>query len=140
MAFDDHGSWVFMLATSLVWGLTNPLLKRGAEVAHEQQKQRGHHAQGSFRRHLTSLLLNWQYILPQLVNWSGSVFFVMALQYSALSTAVPIVNAMTFVFTEICARFVLRQDSSVNRSMSESLRVYGGITCILIGITITMTS
>ncbi|VEN33677.1 unnamed protein product, partial [Callosobruchus maculatus] len=42
-----------------------------------------------------------QYILPWLVNQSGSVIYFLTLQSTDLTLSVPLANSLTFVFTAV---------------------------------------
>ena len=55
-------------AVALVWGITNPLLKKGS-VGIEKIKRRGKLHQ--LLSELTFLALRWQYAVPFLINQTG---------------------------------------------------------------------
>ncbi|CAG8623535.1 13439_t:CDS:2, partial [Acaulospora colombiana] len=49
------------------------------------------------------LVTRWQFIIPLLLNLSGSVVYYHTLGRADLSLAVPITNSLTFIFTTIAA-------------------------------------
>lgn len=84
----------------LLWGATNPLIKRGSEGIESIKSNK------KFLHILDEiwfLVTRWQYILPFLCNQCGSLLYVYALQDSELSMAVPIANSCTFLFTALMA-------------------------------------
>lgn len=75
----------------LVWGVTNPFVKRGSVVVAQKKAE---------SRYLTSLSSEWtallttpQFLIPQLLNQTASVLFVVLLGGAYITVAVPIVNA-----------------------------------------------
>jgi hypothetical protein len=76
------------LLVGLIWGSTNPLIKRGSLQVEKYQQQ---HPNAGLRAWLRLSL-----ILPWLVNQSGSALFVLLLANAAdISRAVPIANAVS---------------------------------------------
>lgn len=55
---------------------------------------------------LKFLVTRWQYIVPFLLNQSGSLLYFFTLQKTALSVAVPIANSLSFVFTALVAQLL----------------------------------
>ena len=77
---------VLLLAVGAAWGGTNPVLKRGAEISAARRAggARGvgfPSVLGEWDHHLTT----WQYILPWLINLSGSALFLTALSFTGSS-------------------------------------------------------
>jgi drug/metabolite transporter (DMT)-like permease len=88
------------LIVSILWGFTNPFIKLGTNgLEHVQQK----HQKYTKLYELKFLLTRWQYMLPQLLNLSGSLVFYYLLGNSDISRVVPITNALTFVTTFIAS-------------------------------------
>ena len=73
----------------LLWGSTNPLIKRGSVTV---EAKRGDNQQ-SFLGEWRALLTTPSFLLPQLLNQVGSVLFAASLAYSDISVAVPTANA-----------------------------------------------
>lgn len=81
-------SAVASLLVGLIWGSTNPLIKRGSLQVEQYQRQ---HPGCGFWAWLQLGL-----ILPWLINQSGSALFVLLLANAAdISRAVPIANAVS---------------------------------------------
>lgn len=81
----------FCIVVGLMWGCTNPLVKRGSEqVQQKQDKLSNPHALSSLLLHLTTP----SFIIPQLVNLSGSVLFATQLGGAVLSVVVPLTNGI----------------------------------------------
>jgi hypothetical protein len=51
-------------------------------------------------------LSNWRFSVPFLVNQSGSLLYFWLLGSAEISMAVPICNALTFIFTALAARLM----------------------------------
>ncbi len=74
----------------LLWGATNPLIKRGSVLVAEKKA-------GAARRGWLSewgaLLSTPSFLVPQLLNQCGGLLFVVLLGGADISTAVPVANA-----------------------------------------------
>lgn len=121
--------YIQFVMVGLLWGATNPLIKRGSE---------GIDAIKTNTKHLRIideilfLITRWQYMVPFLANQSGSLLYVYALQSSDLSIAVPIANSCTFLFTALMAILLGEQVPNV--------KSFIGIIMIAIGIGICIVS
>jgi hypothetical protein len=105
--------YLLLFATSLIWGITNPILKRNSKLKEEKE---------GFK--LFQIFSNLQFLIPQLVNLSGSVLFFLVLSKigelnikftTEIIIAVPVVNSLTFMVTEMTSIFILgekREDPS----------------------------
>lgn len=69
---------ILLFLSGFIWGVTNPLLKRASNAL-----QSPDNSQGILKR-LWYLLKQWQYLIPQLVNLSGSVIFFIALSRTGM--------------------------------------------------------
>lgn len=70
------GDMLSLLFVAILWGVTNPFLRKGAEGV-ERVK-----VEGSVRRLLYEakfLVSNYRYVVPFLLNQSGSVVFYLTL-------------------------------------------------------------
>jgi hypothetical protein len=76
-----------------IWGITNPLIKRGSENVNVL------HGQNSLIRHLATP----SFILPQLANKFGSALFILLLgqDSSELSRVAPLANGLNLGFTAL---------------------------------------
>ncbi|XP_073408081.1 transmembrane protein 234 isoform X2 [Dendrobates tinctorius] len=92
-----------LLVVSILWGATNPFLRRGAEGV-ELVK-----VEGRVRRLLYEakfLLSNYRYVVPFLLNQSGSLVFYITLASTDLSLAVPVCNSLALVFTMVTGKIL----------------------------------
>ncbi|PIK55974.1 hypothetical protein BSL78_07122 [Apostichopus japonicus] len=92
------GSVFSAVLVALLWGVTNPLMKRGGQGIDKIQRSNFFL---QFLAELKHLFLNWQYLLPFILNQSGSVLFYVTLATSELSLVVPVTNSLTFLFTTV---------------------------------------
>lgn len=123
--------FVSFLAVGFLWGVTNPLIKRGSEGIQNSTKQTNNQLLRTLFE-LKFLLLRWQYMVPFLLNQSGSILYVYALQNSDISLAIPITQACTFLFTALAAICL--------REQIPNKMTFFGIALIFIGINICIYS
>ena len=117
------------LAVALVWGITNPLLKKGS-VGIENIQQRGRLRQLFWE--FTFLALQWQYAVPFVINQSGSVLYYVTIGQADISLAVPITNSLTFLVTSIAGR-MMGEKAPTNVT-------YFGVVLVLIGVSLCIGS
>ncbi|CAH2005536.1 unnamed protein product [Acanthoscelides obtectus] len=89
---------VSLIAVGFCWGGTNPIIRRNSKNI---VKVEASSAIGQFFLDLKYLATNIWYVLPWLVNQSGSVIYFLTLQSTDLTLSVPLANSLTFVFTAI---------------------------------------
>ncbi|XP_053310740.1 transmembrane protein 234 [Spea bombifrons] len=90
-----------LIVVSFLWGATNPFLRKGAEGLEGVKEER------SLKQLLSEasfLISNWRYVIPFLLNQSGSVIFYLTLASAELSMAVPICNSLALVFTMVTGK------------------------------------
>uniref|UniRef100_A0AAY4A828 Transmembrane protein 234 n=1 Tax=Denticeps clupeoides TaxID=299321 RepID=A0AAY4A828_9TELE len=117
-----------LLLVSALWGGTNPLLKRATEGI-ERLERSGVALQ--LLAEVKFLLLNVRYLLPFLLNQSGSVLYYFTLASTELSLAVPVVNSLTFLFTLLVGG-LLGEDVGGKGSVCGMLLTMLGISlCVL---------
>jgi multidrug transporter EmrE-like cation transporter len=131
-----------------VWGSTNALIKRGAQIAQRKEKERDHKAKGSsnstpagantwvasFVKEWLHLLSVWEYSIPFLVNLSASVLFIRALGDSPINVAVPVTNATTFAVTAVAGAALGEQIDIWKAMVGVVMIALGIILCIVPGI------
>lgn len=83
-----HATLPFV-GVGLLWGATNPLIKKGSVLV-ERQRGTGN---ASVLADWRALLTTPSFLVPQLLNQTGSVLFVWLLGGASISTAVPVANA-----------------------------------------------
>lgn len=122
-----------MLVAAL-WGGTQPLLKRassGLQQVHERTWAR------QLLQEMKTLFLNTEYLIPFLLNQSGSLLYYLALASTDLTLAVPICNSLAIVFTLIVGK-VLGEDIGGKEAVTGMVLTTAGITlCITSSVTKT---
>ena len=98
-----------MMTVALVWGVTNPLMKRGAALTLQKKESYPGNCMLRILLEVLQLFCGASYLMPFAVNQCGSLLFYYWLiapsEESKLSVVIPTVNALTFVFTAIFAYF-----------------------------------
>lgn len=120
--------YIQFAVVGLIWGSTNPLIKRGSEGIDAIKTNTKH------LRVIDEILFltkRWQYVVPFLANQSGSLLYVYALQSSELSIAVPIANSCTFVFTALMAVLLGEQVPNVKSFIGLIMIATGVAICIV---------
>ncbi|KAK6188755.1 hypothetical protein SNE40_004869 [Patella caerulea] len=119
----------WLVCVAVLWGGTNPFIKKGSQgiekIKHENPIKQ-------FLSELIFLFSNWKYLLPFLVNQSGSVVYYITLSSADLSLAVPITNSLTFIFTSLSSR--LLGEKIPNRETCI------GMLCVMVGVTLCVVS
>ncbi|XP_052860747.1 transmembrane protein 234 homolog [Anopheles cruzii] len=118
----DMLSILSILLVAVMWGATNPFIKRGS-IGYNELKSDSR--LGQVWLEIRFLITRWQYILPLIVNQLGSVVYVLTLQRTELSLTVPMANSLTFVITAITARFLEERQSG--------WKIYAGMTLVILG-------
>ncbi|XP_065152534.1 transmembrane protein 234 [Paramisgurnus dabryanus] len=122
------GEVVCLLLVAILWGGTNPFLKKGTEGI--EQVQRGNKLL-QFIAEVKFLIFNLKYLVPFLLNQSGSLVFYFTLASTDLSLAVPVVNSLTFLFTLLMGKF-LGEEFGGKRAVLGMILIMSGVTvCVL---------
>lgn len=117
-----------LLLVSALWGCTNPLLKRGTRGI-ETVTQPGRVAQ--LLAEFKFLLLNLSYVVPFLLNQSGSLIYYYTLSTTELSLAVPVTNTLTFLCTLITGK-LLGEEFGGKRAVAGMFLTMTGVTlCVM---------
>lgn len=103
-----------MLVAALLWGVTNPLLKHFSK---------GMKAQGSTIEDIKFLFSRPKYLLVQVCNLLGSVFFFYGLRDVDVSVGSIVANSLAFVITVIVSTVILKE---------EPLNRLGAFGCLLV--------
>lgn len=112
-----------MLVAAL-WGGTQPLLKRassGLQQVHERTWAR------QLVGEMKALFLNTEYLMPFLLNQSGSLLYYLTLASTDLTLAVPICNSLAIVFTLIVGK-VLGEDVGGKGAAAGMVLAIAGVT------------
>ncbi|XP_042236151.1 transmembrane protein 234 homolog [Homarus americanus] len=116
-----------ILAASLLWGTTNPLLKKasvGIEDIHMSNPILQTACEVKF---LASRL---SYVCPFLFNQVGSILFVYSLGATDLSLAVPLSNSLTFLVTTVVGRCLGEESTSRMTWVGATLVCAGVALCV----------
>ncbi len=92
----EEACWFILVG--LLWGATNPLLKRGSQGI-ENVKHKNRVLQ--FLMEMKFLVLNWRYVLPFSINQLGAVLYYVTISRADITLAVPLTNSLTFLFTTL---------------------------------------
>ena len=124
----DTVSDVFWLTiVAFLWGGTNPFLKKGG-AGIERVKKNNIFAQ--FFAEIWFLILNWKYMIPFILNQSGSLVFYLTLSSADLSIAVPLTNSLTFIFTFLMGRFLGERTGNFEAYIGMLFVIIGLVMCI----------
>ncbi|KAH3697080.1 transmembrane protein 234 homolog [Dreissena polymorpha] len=117
----------WLTSVAFLWGFTNPFIKKGSKGI-ESIKRSSPIRQ--FLAELCFLLSNWRYLVPFLINQSGSVLYYITLASAELSLAVPITNSLTFIFTALSGHMLGEKVSSYKTVFGILLVSLGVILCV----------
>ncbi|XP_031574228.1 transmembrane protein 234-like [Actinia tenebrosa] len=119
------GDAFWLIIVAIMWGSTNPLIKKGSTGIEQVRRS---NALMQFVAEIKFLVFNWKYMVPFLLNQSGSVIFYLTLASADLSLAVPITNSLTFLFTILTGRLLGEE--------SASKETYAGMALVMAGVTL----
>lgn len=125
----QEATWFILV--SLLWGATNPFLKRGSagieDVKHQNRLL-------GFLLEMKFLVLNWRYMLPFTVNQLGAVLYYTTIGKADITLAVPITNSLTFIFTTLFGK-LLGEEVSRRTIFGVILVTSGVVMCVTSKIT-----
>ncbi|XP_067862758.1 transmembrane protein 234 isoform X2 [Heptranchias perlo] len=122
-----------LLLVALLWGGTNPFLKKGTEGI---EKVKTRNVVTQLFAEMKFLFLNYKYLVPFLLNQSGSVIYYFTLASTDLSLAVLLSNSLTFLFTLLTGK-LLGEDIGGKQAMTGMLLTIVGVT-LCVASTISM--
>uniref|UniRef100_A0AAX7V5V7 Transmembrane protein 234 n=1 Tax=Astatotilapia calliptera TaxID=8154 RepID=A0AAX7V5V7_ASTCA len=134
-----------LLLVSVLWGCTNPFLKRGTEGIENVTKTS---KVAQLLAELRFLFLNIKYLVPFLLNQSGSVVYYYTLSTTAysiikqqkltqsalepeLSFAVPVANSLTLLCTLLTGKFLGEEIGGKQAVVGMFLTMAGITLCII---------
>ncbi|XP_049269297.1 transmembrane protein 234 homolog isoform X2 [Rhipicephalus sanguineus] len=94
---------LWLVAVAALWGFSAPLLRRGGKGV-EDIKRDG--ALSQWLAEVKFLATRPQYVMPFLINQSGSAIYALALGSADLSLAVPLTNSLNFIFVTLAGRIL----------------------------------
>ncbi|MCJ8731023.1 hypothetical protein PDJAM_G00191300 [Pangasius djambal] len=117
-----------LVLVAALWGATNPFLRKGTEGI--EHVRRGDKI-SQFLAEVKFLFLNLKYLVPFLLNQSGSVVFYLTLATTDLSLAVPTVNSLSLVFTMFAGKLLGEEFGGKNAVLGMVLITAGVTLCVL---------
>ncbi|XP_013870723.1 transmembrane protein 234 [Austrofundulus limnaeus] len=117
-----------LLLVSVLWGCTNPFLKKGSEGIEKVTKA---NRVSQLLAEIKFLLLNLKYQVPLLLNQSGSLVYYYTLSTTELSLAVPVANSLTFLFTLLTGK-LLGEEFGGKQAVAGMFLTMAGITLCII--------
>ncbi|MCI4376862.1 hypothetical protein PGIGA_G00193300 [Pangasianodon gigas] len=117
-----------LLLVAALWGATNPFLRKGTEGI--EHVRRGDKI-SQFLAEVKFLFLNVKYLVPFLLNQSGSVVFYLTLATTDLSLAVPTVNSLSLVFTMFTGKLLGEEFGGKSAVLGMVLITAGVTLCVL---------
>ena len=121
-------SWIWYVIVAAMWGGSNPLLKRGVAGLENVTPYSWAGPLGTWAAETVYLFTTPSYVVPFAINQTGSLLFLATLGSSRLSSAVPIVNALTFAFTALMGMALgERVSSNIGLTFAGMVLVSAGI-------------
>ncbi|XP_071222753.1 transmembrane protein 234-like [Salvelinus alpinus] len=87
--------YTMVSVVAVLWGCTNPYLKRGTEGIEHVKKENKFN---QFLAEVKFLFLNIKYLIAFLLNQSGSLVYYFTLTTTDLSLVVPVANSLSLLF------------------------------------------
>uniref|UniRef100_UPI00358FD9CE transmembrane protein 234 isoform X1 n=1 Tax=Myxine glutinosa TaxID=7769 RepID=UPI00358FD9CE len=121
------GEITSLVVVALLWGLSNPFLRRGAKGIETVKSA------GLVRQTLAELrfiFFNARYMIPFLINQLGSLLYYVTLASADLSLAVILTNSLTVIFTIISGAMLGERLGGKQAVLGVFLTMCGLILCI----------
>ncbi|XP_054909407.1 transmembrane protein 234 [Poeciliopsis prolifica] len=117
-----------LLLVSLLWGCTNPFLKKASEgIENVTETNRVFQLLAEIK----FLLLNIKYLVPFLINQSGSLVYFYTLSTTDLSLAVPVANSLTFLCTLLTGKLLGEEFGGKRAVVGMFLTMTGVTLCVI---------
>uniref|UniRef100_A0A1A8HF90 Transmembrane protein 234 n=1 Tax=Nothobranchius korthausae TaxID=1143690 RepID=A0A1A8HF90_9TELE len=117
-----------LVLVSVLWGCTNPFLKKGSEGIENLTKS---NKVLQLLAEVKFLFLNLKYLVPFLLNQSGSLVYYYTLSTTELSLAVPVANSLTFLFTLLTGKLLGETFGGKQALVGMFLTMAGITLCII---------
>ncbi|XP_008307102.1 transmembrane protein 234 [Cynoglossus semilaevis] len=117
-----------LLLVSVLWGCTNPFLRRGTEGIENVTKT---NKVAQLLAEVKFLFLNIKYLVPFLLNQSGSLVYYYTLSTTELSFVVPVANSLTFLCTLLTGK-ILGEEFGGKRAVAGMFLTMAGVTLCVI--------
>ncbi|KAM6912511.1 transmembrane protein 234 [Xenentodon cancila] len=122
------GELLSLVLVSVLWGCTNPFLKRGTEGLENVTKPS---RVAQLLAEVKFLFLNIKYLVPFLLNQSGSLVYYYTLSTTELSLAVPVANSLTFLFTLLTGKLLGEEFGGIKAVVGMFLTMAGITLCVI---------
>ncbi|KAK6474292.1 transmembrane protein 234 [Huso huso] len=108
-----------LVIVAVLWGGTEGIeeVKKGSVVL-------------QFLAEIQFLFLNYKYLVPFLLNQSGSVIYYLTLASTDLSLAVPVSNSLTFLFTLLTGKLLGEEIGGKRAVFGMFLTMLGVTLCV----------
>ena len=120
--------WKLVLV-SLLWGCTNPFMREGSKPNDTDNSSRKDNQ--NYIMKLINFVKNWKFLIPFLLNQSGSILYMKSLGDYPISITVPVSTALTSFFTAITAFFLGERMLNKQSILALFLIIIGTILCQL---------
>eukprot|EP01070_Trichotokara_eunicae_P002265 Trichotokara_eunicae@DN2515_c0_g1_i1.p1 len=113
--------WPLIIVGAL-WGCTAPFIKKGSGSYYPEVDT------SVFQRVLTHvfyLARRWQFLIPFIINQSGSILFQILLGSSAMSITIPVVNGLAVLFTLMTEALLFRSCPNLGTITGACLMLVG---------------
>ncbi|XP_034432827.1 transmembrane protein 234 isoform X2 [Hippoglossus hippoglossus] len=117
-----------LLLVSVLWGCTNPFLKRGSAGIEDVS---GSSRTSQLLAEVKFLFLNTKYLVPFLLNQCGSLVYYYTLSTAELSFVVPVANSLTFLCTLLTGK-LLGEEFGGKQAVAGMFLTMAGITLCVI--------
>ena len=118
----------WLVIPSLLWGVTNPLIKKGSSGI---ELVSGNGLLSTAVLKFQFIVSKWKIFLPFFVNQLGSVAYFFALKSADVSVGVPVVNSLTLVITSLTGHLVAQEKYNLKTILGMLLIVSGVSLCVL---------
>lgn len=119
---------LWLAAVAILWGFSTPLLRHGSKGLEEISGRTVFH---KWFNEVRFLAQKPRFVIPFLMNQSGSAIYALSLGSNDLSLAVPLANSMTFVCTTLAGALC-------GEKVHDGL-TYVGIAMVTLGVMICIT-
>lgn len=133
-----NSKWISIVLVSFLWGGTNPLIKLGYEKYEKAMnemcidEEKNNNINKKF---FNQLIFYPAYALPLALNLSGSlVYYAFCLRFGELKSIVPIVNSLSFVWTEIVEELLLAVSATVTAENRQNMLKFVGMLLVISGV------
>ncbi|XP_033013521.1 transmembrane protein 234 isoform X1 [Lacerta agilis] len=121
------GEVAALVLVAVLWGGTNPFLKRGTEGL-ERVKRESRTLQ--LLAEIKFLCLNYKYVVPFVLNQCGSFVYYLTLASTDLTLAVPLCNSLALMFTLVTGKVLGEDIGGARAALGMLLTALGVALCI----------